>query len=164
MSNIHKLYKSKLFNIIEEEIEAFFLEGKEEEIKAVALKLIKNDPSLSKEEAHTIAKSIIFRKNQPRTLDYSQKTGEASEDTPYLNLIRGPLREVDPKETTPEGVSTVVRGKTPTQKQSALDRGSAAMVNDLLKKVELLEHIMRRDSQKFMNIEKRLNALEGRQE
>jgi hypothetical protein len=141
MNNIRKLSKSKLFNIIQEELESFLSEENENEVEELALRLMKSDPSLSKEEAISIARSAAFRKQQQGTIDYSSKTGShEDDDVTTLNLIRPRLEEGPLDTTTPEGVPPIPRGKVPTQKQSGIERGVAAMLNDLLSRVEELEN------------------------
>ena len=53
--------------------------------------------------------------------------------------LGGVLEEVPQDVTTPEGVPAVPRGRVLTQKQSGIERGTAAMLNDLLSRVEVLE-------------------------
>jgi hypothetical protein len=53
--------------------------------------------------------------------------------------LGGVLAEAPQDVTTPEGVPAVPRGRVPTQKQSGIERGTAAMLNDLLSRVEELE-------------------------
>ena len=136
---IQKLPKTKLLKIIEEELSGLLREAGEQEVEEIAARLMKNDPSLSKEEALSLATSAAFRRGQQGTIDYSQKTGEPDEETPYLNLIHPRLEEGPLDTTTPEGVPAIPRGKVPTQKQSGIERGTAAMLNDLLSRVEELE-------------------------
>jgi hypothetical protein len=136
---IQKLPKTKLLKIIEEELSGLLKETDEQEVEGIAARLMKNDPSLSKEEALALATSAAFRRGQQGTIDYSQKTGEPDEETPYLNLIHPRLEEGPLDTTTPEGVPAIPRGRVPTQKQSGIERGTAAMLNDLLSRVEVLE-------------------------
>ena len=136
---IQKLPKTKLLKIIEEELSGLLREADEQEVEEIAVRLMKNDPSLSKKEALSLATSAAFRRGQQGTIDYSQKTGEPDEETPYLNLIHPRLEEGPLDTTTPEGVPAISRGKVPTQKQSGIERGTAAMLNDLLSRVEQLE-------------------------
>ena len=53
--------------------------------------------------------------------------------------LSGVLEEAPQDVTAPEGVPAVPRGRVPTQKQSGIERGTAAMLNDLLSRVEELE-------------------------
>jgi len=53
--------------------------------------------------------------------------------------LGGVLEEVPQDVTTPEGVPAVPRGRVLTQKQSGIERGTAALLNDLLARVEELE-------------------------
>ena len=137
--NIQKLPKVKLLKIIKEELSGLLKEAGEQEVEEIAARLMKNDPSLSKEEALSLATSAAFRRGQQGTIDYSQKTGEPDEETPYLNLIHPRLEEGPLDATTPEGVPAIPRGRAQTQKQSGIERGTAAMLNDLLSRVEQLE-------------------------
>ena len=73
---IQKLPRTKLLKIIEEELSGLLKETDEQEVEGIAAKLMKNDPSLSKEEALSLATSAAFRRGQQGTMDYSQKTGE----------------------------------------------------------------------------------------
>ena len=143
---IQKLPKTKLLKIIEEELSGLLREAGEQEVEEIAARLMKNDPSLSKEEALSLATSAAFRRGQQGTIDYSQKTGEPDEEAPYLNLIHPRLEEGPLDTTTPEGVPAIPRGKVPTQKQSGIERGTAAMLNDLLSRVEELEKSRGRNS------------------
>lgn len=136
---IQKLPKTKLLKIIEEELSGLLREADEQEVEEIAARLMKNDPSLSKGEALSLATSAAFRRGQQGTIDYSQKTGEPDEETPHLNLIHPRLEESPQDVTTPEGVPAIPRGRVPTQKQSGIERGTAAMLNDLLSRVEQLE-------------------------
>jgi hypothetical protein len=139
MSNIQKLPKSKILEIIKEELSGLLNETDGQEVEEIAARLMKNDSSLSKEKALSLASSAAFRRGQQGTIDYSQKTGEPDEETPYLNLIHPRLEEGPLDTTTPEGVPAIPRGRVPTQKQSGIERGTAAMLNDLLSRVEELE-------------------------
>ena len=136
---IQKLPKTKLLKIIEEELTGLLREADEQEVEEIAARLMKNDSSLSKQEALSLATSAAFRKGQQGTVDYSQKTGEPDEETPYLNLIHPRLEEGPLDTTTPEGVPAIPRGRVPTQKQSGIERSTATMLNDLLSRVEELE-------------------------
>jgi hypothetical protein len=53
--------------------------------------------------------------------------------------LSGVLEEAPQDVTTPEGVPAIPRGRVPTQKHSGIERGTAAMLNDLLSRVEELE-------------------------
>ena len=53
--------------------------------------------------------------------------------------LGGVLEEAPQDITSQEGVPSVPRGRVPTQKQSGIERGTAAMLNDLLSRVEELE-------------------------
>ena len=123
MNNIRKLSKSKLLDIIQEELENFLSEEDESEIEELALRLMKNDPSLSKEEAISIARSAAFRKQQQGTIDYSSKTGShEDDDAATLNLIRPRLEAADPQAET-EKVPALQRPKlSATTKEPALKR------------------------------------------
>jgi|10_taG_2_1085330.scaffolds.fasta_scaffold12387_2 hypothetical protein len=136
---IQKLPKTKLLKIIEEELSGLLREAGEQEVEEIAARLMRGDPSLSKEEALSLATSAAFRRGQQGTMDYSQKTGEPDEETPYLNLIHPRLEEGPVDATTPEGAPAIPRGRAPTEKQSGIERSTAAILNDVLSRVEELE-------------------------
>jgi len=137
--DLQKLPKVKLLKIIEEELNGVLKETNEQEVEEIAARLMKNDPSLSKEEALSLATSAAFRRGQQGTVDYSQRTGVPSESTPHLKRLGKSLDEGPQDITSHEGVPAVPRGRVPTQKQSGIERGTAAMLNDLLSRVEALE-------------------------
>ena len=132
--NLQKLPKVKLLKIIKEELSEVLAGASE--VEEVAAQLIKKGMHETEEEALAAAESIVFQRNQPRTVDYSQRTGVPSESTPHLKRLGGQLDEGSLDVTAPEGVPTIPRQ---TQKQSGIERGTAAMLNDLLSRVEELE-------------------------
>jgi len=136
---IQKFPKTKLLKIIKEELSGLIRETNEQEVEEIAARLMKGDPSLSKEEALSLANSAAFRRGQQGTVDYSQRTGVPSESTPHLKRLGGSLDEGPQDITAPEGVPAIPRGTARTQKQSEIERGTAAMLNDLLSRVEELE-------------------------
>jgi len=135
--NLQKLPKVKLLKIIKEELSEVLAGASE--VEEVAAQLIKKGVYETEEEALAAAESIVFQRNQPRTVDYSQRTGVPSESTPHLKRLGGQLDEGSLDVTPIEGVPTVPRGRAQTQKQSGIERGTAAMLNDLLSRVEELE-------------------------
>ena len=153
-----KLPKTKLLKIIEEELSGLLKETDEQEVEEIAARLMKNDPSLSKEEALSLAASAAFRRGQQGTIDYSQRTGVPSESTPHLKRLGGSLEEGPLDTTTPEGVPAIPRGRVPTQKQSEIERGTAAMLNDLLSRLEVLERVEKDTRRLLGQIIKRMGA------
>ena len=65
--------------------------------------------------------------------------GVLKEPSGDLRRSGGSLDEGPQNITSQEGVPAVPRGRVPTQKQSGIERGTAAMLNDLLSRVEELE-------------------------
>ena len=71
--------------------------------------------------------------------------------TKFLNLVKQELNEIfeteneineagiEARKTTPEGVPAIPRGKVPTERQSGIERSTAAILNGLLSRVEELE-------------------------
>lgn len=139
--NLQKLPKAKLLKIIKEELNEILTGANE--VEEVAAQLMKKGTYKTEEEVLAAAESIVFQRNQPRTVDYSQRTGVPSENTPHLKRLGRRLDEGSDEGsldiTAPEGVPAVSRERVPTQKQSGIERGTAAMLNDLLARVEQLE-------------------------
>ena len=78
-----------------------------------------------------------------------------------LNNHLAHVREVDdPRKTTPEGVPPIPRGRAQTQKQSGIERGTAAMLNDLLSRVEELERAEENTRKLLHQILKSIGAME----
>ena len=160
VNNIRQFSKTRIIAIIREELNDFLAEGHGAEIEEIIMQLMKNDSSLSQENAETLAKSIIFRRRQQGTVDYSQRTGVPSESIPHLKRLGGSLDEGAQDITAAEGVPAIPRGKVQTQKQSEIERGTAAMLNDLLLRVEHLE-TAREDTRKLLHqILKKMGAME----
>ena len=135
--NLQKLPKVKLLKIIKEELSEILAGANE--VEEVAAQLMKKGIYKTEEEALAAAESIVFQRNQPQTVDYSQRTGVPSESIPHLKRLGGQLEEGPADITSREGVPAVPRGRAQTQKQSGVERSAAAMLNDLLSRVEELE-------------------------
>jgi len=67
---------------------------------------------------------------------------------------------IDVSEYSELSETEVLSERVETQKQTPIERGSAAMLNDHRARIESLENIMRRDSETFRIINERLDALE----